>query len=78
MLLKVFWGSLELVFGAVGGVSGALLASNGGLHPSRIRIMSTLRLWNVDPFFQVIVFLILEPLAVDVELPSGPSHPQKP
>ena len=29
-------------------------------------------------FFQVVVFLTLEPLGVDFELPSGPSHPQKP
>ena len=27
--------------------------------------------------FQVVVFLILEPLGVDFELPSRPSHPQK-
>ena len=28
-------------------------------------------------FFLVVVFLILEPLGVDFELPRGPSHPQK-
>ena len=28
-------------------------------------------------FFLIIVFLLLEPLGVDFELPRGPSHPQK-
>ena len=29
-------------------------------------------------FFQMNVFLLLGPLAVDFELPRGPSHPHKP
>ena len=27
---------------------------------------------------QNVVYLVLEPLGADVELPSGPSHPRKP
>ena len=37
-------------------------------------LLASFRSW----FFEVAFYLLLEPLGVDFELPSGPSHPRKP
>ena len=81
MLLMVFWGSLGLVLGALGGFLGALLvllrALGGTLNFQNFLFglpsWPNLLIFFVSafaPFFKVIVFLILEPLRVDFELSS--------
>ena len=81
MLLMVFGGSLGLMLGALGAFLAALLvflqAFSSTLHAQKLIFglssWRNLLLFFVSafaPFFEVIVFLILEPLGVDFELSS--------
>ena len=81
MLLMVFGGSLGLILGALGAFLGALLvllrAFGGTLNSQNFflgslpgQIYGFLFVSSFAPFFEVIVFLIFEPLGVDFELPS--------
>ena len=85
MLLMVFGGSLGLILDALGGSFGAFAGFRW--HHEFSKLLFGLPSWPnllfffvsaFAPFFEVIVFLILEPLGVDFELSSWPSDPQKP
>ena len=81
MLLMVFWGSLGLILKALGAFLGALLVllrAFGGTLNSQNFLLASLP-GQIDcfffassfaPFFEVVVFLIFEPLGVDFELSS--------
>ena len=88
MVLKTFWGSLGLLFGALGGLLGVswelLRASGSTKEGLQIRLGTLLGLVcsllaaedglrSVD----VVFYLLSEPLGVDFELPNRPSDPQK-
>ena len=77
MLLMVFGGSLGLMLGALGAFLGALLvllrAFGGTLHSQNSPAGQIYRFFCVSsmaPFFEVIIFLLFEPLGVDFELSS--------
>ena len=87
----MFWGSLGLVLGALGGLLGPLFALLGGLggtpnfqcfflnplEPPSAPILAPAEAPTTPNNSPGTLFLILEPLGVDFELPRGPSHPQK-
>ena len=92
MFFRVFGGSLGLVLGALGGLLGPLFALLGGLggtpnfqnflwgalEPPSAPILAPEEPPTTPNSSPGALFLILEPLGVDFELPRGPSHPQKP
>ena len=80
MLLVVFGGSLGVILGALevlGGSFGAFAGFRWHLEVSKLLfgLPSWPNLWlffvfSFAPFFEAIIFLILEPLGVDFELSS--------
>ena len=74
MLLMVFWASVGLILGALGAFLGALLvllrAFGGTLNSQNFLLASLPGQIDCSPFFEVVIFLIFEPLGVDFELSS--------
>ena len=80
MLLMVFWASLGLILGALGAFLGALLmflrACGGTLHVQNFFFGTSsgyiyvFFMCSVAPLFEIIIFLLFEPLGVEFELSS--------
>ena len=88
MVLEAFWGPLGLILGALlvalwgsrGGSLGApeLLKSLGPFDPRAFLLLLMLFfVFCLSSFFDVVFYLLPEPLGVDFELPNCASHHQK-
>ena len=83
-VVRLSWATFWCPWGALGGYVGGLGAFRW-LHEFLKRFIGAPLSPHIGPrgalgsplVFEVVVFILLEPLGVDFELPSGPSDPQK-
>ena len=86
MVLEALYGFRGVILGALGALWGVhwgslgapeLLKSLGPFDPRAFLSLLMFFLFFLSSFFDVVFYLLSEPLGVDFELPNWPSHPQK-